>query len=226
MLKKIVFVFFIFLGFSLFATVPNELNEAIEKLDYGFVDFTYNFVDDQMMNGKRKLRVSEFQPDSEIQFNLQTENGEAVSKRDKKRYNKDKTNIFGKDRFMLDSEFTFRELVEADDYTLLESSNGVSRYAFTNDNAVIPESEEPLYGELLLDEEKREIIHVSLKNIEPMDVILGVSISRFQLDFEMKTSEFSYSLIEEINCEIDGNVLFMDLAYTSKLYLSDYEALN
>lgn len=225
-MKTLTLILLTSLGLTLYATVPSGIDEAIKKLDYGFIDFKYNIVDDQLMNGKRLVRVSEFQPDREIQFNLQSENGESVSNWAKKRYSKDKTNIFGKDRFTLDSEFTFRKLVEADDYKLLESGSGLSRYSFTNRNSVIPESEEPLYGELILDEEKREITHVSLKNIQPMKVILGVTIDQFQLDFDFKPSDSSYCLIDEINCLIYGNVLFMDLDYTSNLYLSDYEALN
>lgn len=221
-MRQSLLIFLIILGINLYSSIPVEIEEAIKKLDYGFIDFKYTFVDDQLMNGKHLVRVSEFQPNSDIKFNLQTKNGKVPSKRDKKSYNKDKINLFGKDRFLDGTDFSFIQLVKADDYTLLDSRDGISRYSFTNLNSVIPENDTPLYGELLLDEEKRDITYIVLKNVKPMKVFIGVTISDFQLDFKIEPSKTDYSLIEEIKCEIFGNVLFMDIDYTSKLYLSNY----
>lgn len=221
-LRQSLLILLLILSCNIFGIIPQEITEAIGKLDYGFIDFKYKFVDDQLMNGKHLVRVSEFQPNSEIQFDLLTENGKEASLRDKKSYNKDKINLFGKDRFLEDTSFSFTQLVDASEYTLIDSRDGISRYSFTNRNSVIPDSDTPLYGELLLDEENKDITYVVLKNIEPMKVFIGITISDFQLNFKIEPSISQYSLIEEIKCEINGNVLFMDIDYTSNLYLSNY----
>lgn len=200
--------------------------KAIEKLDYGFIDYEFIMVDDQTMGGKRLLRVSDFEPGREHPFHLSNNNGKKPSKRDIKSYNKDKTNLFGKERFLVNSEFTFKDLAMSDKYRFIEESNGISRYSFINKNSVIPDNDEPLYGELWVDLETQEIKKIYLKNIDPMSVFIGITISKFELEFEFHPQENSHTLIKDIDCEILGKVLFFKFDYLSNITMSDYTEID
>jgi hypothetical protein len=220
----------IILLISLSTTLGGEsldlLKIAIDKLDYGFIDYEFIMVDDQTMGGKRLLRVSEFSPSREVPFYLSNNNGKVPTKRDIKSYSKDKTNLFGKMRFNPDTTFSFKDLAEADSYELLEEVDGISRFSFINKNSVIPDNNEPLYGELWVNLESQEIKRVYLKNIEPLSVFIGISITTFELEFEFNPQDNNHTLIKDIDCEILGKVLFFKFDYLSNIAMSDYNYLK
>lgn len=223
-MKFLIYTLLLVNTISLFSRDNTAIYKAINKLDYGFIDYEFTMIDDQTMGGKRLRRVSEFNPDEELQFNLNNKNGKTPSKREVRSYSKDKTNLFGKDRFLKNSDFTFKDLAMSDSYEFIEEDSGLSRFSFINRNSVIPENSEPLYGELWVDLNSQEITRIYLQNIDPMDIFLGISISNFQLDFEFTPEENSHTLIKDIDCEIVGNVLFFKIDYTSNISMMNYSA--
>lgn len=225
-MKKIIYVFITVLGVSLYSNIPEDVEEAIQKIDYRFIDFNYKIVDKQVMNGHDLTRISNFRPGNEILFDLQSKNGKVPTARDKMKYNRDKINIFGKDRFVDDTNFTFLSLAKADEYILIENKNGISVYEFINTNSVIPENDSPLKGTIYIDNETRNVKEIHLKNIEPMDVFIGISINYFELEFEFEASDSNFSLIKGINCVIYGHVLFVEIDYVSSFSMSNYSYIN
>lgn len=225
-MRTIIFALFVTFNCTVFSIVPLEVKEAIEKIDYRFIDFSYNIVDDQVFNGEKLVRVSEFHPKNEILFNLQSKNGKTATLNDKKRYNKDKINLFGKDRFVMGTDFTFRKLAKADNYKLIERKNDCLKYEFINANSIIPDNDAPLKGTLTIDSNTNEIRKILLENIEPLDVFFGISLSHIELEFHFEPSDLNYCLIKDIKCKIYGQVLFVGIDYVSRFSMSNYNSIN
>lgn len=205
---------------------PKNIEDAISKIDYGFIDFKYTMKDDQLLNGKKDLWISEFQPGSDILYNLKTKDGKEPSKRERRRYSKDKVNLFGKDRFVEDTEFTFTDLVKSSEYYFIKNERGISHYSFRNQNSIIPQNDEPLYGEVWLNDSTNEITRVMLKNYNDLDVFIGISIKKFQLNFYFEPLDKETTIIKDILCEIYGNILFFNVDYSSTISMSNYRSIN
>lgn len=221
-MRIVTFLLILLCSFVTFAEVPENLKRAIDKLDYGFIDYKFTMVDDELMNGKRLYRVSDFNPDNECVFTLSDINGEDPTEKEIKHYSKDKTNLFGNNRFIENSSFKFVEMAESDEYQFAGRENGVARYTFINRNSVIADSDKPFNGELWLDEESEEILKIHLKNIYPIKVFLGIKVSHVEMIFNFKTSQDKHTLIDEIESIIYGNVLFYKIDYVSTIIMDNY----
>lgn len=210
---KIVMCLVIF-GSLLYADPIDQLNEAIEKIDYAEDLFSYESRVEIKGMDEDSVQVISYSPLDDPRYTLISKDGKTPTEKDIKDFYKQRERE-GDDRSTKD--------ILGDEFTLESSEGGIALFSFVTTEDMIPKKESKMNGRVWLDLERNEITKIELTNTKPISIFVGVSIKEFTLDFTFESYSSKYTIVTGMDFSIKGKAAMIEFnqSSTSKLYNYD-----